>query len=111
MVRIRANQYPKSENGMRDLQYQIDVMTAFRDGKRVECVSLFNSDDDWARVREGHQFDWSSLDYRIAPEPRKAREWWMSENGSLRRVFSTLQAAKGEFPREDFICVREVLPE
>jgi len=59
---------------MRDIQYMIDVMTAFRDGKRVECWSR-HGDDRWGKILQGHQFDWSSLDYRIAPEPRKAREF------------------------------------
>jgi hypothetical protein len=90
---------------MRDLQYMIDVMTAARNGKQIQIKH--KSGSHWDNCfGQAVVWDWYKMDYRIAPEPRKAREWTLAfrPDGS---VFETLPVGS-VFPT---ITVREVLPE
>ncbi len=82
---------------MRDLQYMIDVMTAARNGKKIEWLSRENANDTWTTLHDPLLYSswrWNSFDYRIASEPRKPREWRIPV-----------------LPEGEFVSVREVLPE
>lgn len=53
---------------------RISVMQAWLDGKMIEYNPESDSDPRWI-VMDTPEFDWISVDYRIAqPKPR---EWWL----------------------------------
>jgi hypothetical protein len=98
---------------MRDLQYMIDVMTAAREGKRIQ-VKTYNG--EWADMPIVSNISWNwgleGCDWRIAPEPRKAREWWLIEENNHIEIYSCQQMrADGSGPLHNQTHVREVLPE
>lgn len=51
------------------LQYMIDVMQAYKDGKEIE-VRLAES-ETWTLVDWKPLWDWVKFDYRVKPEPPK----------------------------------------
>lgn len=53
----------------RDIDYQISVMQAFKEGKRIECKLKFESGKDWETV-ETPYWDWIRSDYRVKEEPK-----------------------------------------
>lgn len=64
---------------MSDLAYKISVMQAAQTDKPIQCKSIgpygnmpnWEDGKDWA-------WDWANYDYRIAPEPRKPRDFWIA---------------------------------
>jgi hypothetical protein len=97
---------------MRDLQYMIDVMTAARDGKKIEV----NVGRGWEGTDEP-AWNWgygpNGIDYRIAPEPRKTREFVVIRcklNGTL-MVRDAEDKRFCRTPECEYINVREVLSE
>ena len=94
---------------MRDLQYMIDVMTAARDGKRIEFHNIECDDNEpWHKASVGDPlvWNWPNVTYRVAPEPRKARVWWYHESTGCMQLFHDR-----DLRTDDWILVREVLPE
>ena len=91
---------------MRDLQYMIDVMTAARDGKLIQVDPVYGA-NQWSAAPEP-TWDWRKHDYRIAPEPRKAREFYIHMDQHNSPMFVVKDNARG---CSDCILVREVLPE
>lgn len=50
----------------------IEVMQAFEDGKKIEFCE--RGSRTW-KPDENPEWDWSCIEYRIAPEPKKAGRW------------------------------------
>lgn len=50
----------------------IEVMQAFEDGKKIEFRE--RGSRTW-KPDENPEWDWSCIEYRIAPEPKKAGRW------------------------------------
>jgi len=96
----------------RDLKYRVYVMQAALDGKAIQFSC--NNGAEWddaidPKNTSAFAWNWDSFDYRIAPEPHKPREWWLTPATA---TCSTLFAS--EFmPHASCnpIHVREVLPE
>lgn len=53
---------------MFDIDYQIKVMQAFKDGKKIEVTS--NNKFNWRETPDPH-WNWEQCDYRIKEEPKK----------------------------------------
>lgn len=53
---------------VRDIDYMISVMQAYRDGKEIEVVLIGR--DDW-RPSHTPSWDWECCDYRVKPEPSR----------------------------------------
>lgn len=60
---------------MSDLAYKISVMQAALEGKPIQGRKRC-SDDHWYTVEPA--WEWKTYEYRIAPEPRKPREFFVS---------------------------------
>ena len=109
------------EGQMRDLQYMIDVMTAARDGKRIQSRTCpaYNAVaiGEWrdCQVPSGAwPWNWNDVDYRIAPEPKKAREFVVIRcklNGTLMARDAENDKRFCRTPDCEYINVREVLSE
>lgn len=62
----------------------IAVVTAHKEGKQIQHRLNDNtegnpSEREWKDVEIGYAWPWNFLerDYRVKPEPRKPREWWI----------------------------------
>jgi hypothetical protein len=96
------------------------VMNVALRGERVQYVRR-NIQDAWKDIPPGFtEWNWALYDYRIAPEPRKPREWWIKEGEWMQIPYSKGEEpmrqrfAEGlvyEVPMANTIHVREVLPE
>lgn len=65
----------------------IEVVTAHKEGKKIQHRFKdddFYQEDGWGESTSGMQMAWnfSRFDYRVAPEPRKLREYWIDSNAS-----------------------------
>lgn len=52
---------------MSEINYQIKVMTAFRDGCSIQVVPKFEDWREWKDC-EKPSWDWSTYEYRVKPE-------------------------------------------
>ena len=87
----------------------IDVVTAFRDGKAIECIFKIGSDPIWGSLSPQHEFDFSRFNYRVKPKPM---ELWVNiyPDEKLTFYLSREEADKLKAPnRIRRIRVREVL--
>ncbi len=80
----------------------IAVVQAHKEGKTIQCRYL-SDDAVFGRWHCGiWQFD--AFEYRVAPEPRKPREWIvLVRDGNIYSRF------EGIVPKSEFITVREVI--
>lgn len=91
---------------MSDLAYKISVMQAALEGKKIEYRNA-GSDNPWCHYpNEPLVWNWPHVEYRIAPEPRKPREWyvWINQSGEI----FPCRGTTGSLP---VIRVREVIEE
>ena len=84
----------------------IDVLSAYMEGKKIEVRPVV-SPHYWSRSATTPIWNFADYDYRVAPEPRKPREWWVYiDNGEIKscltREFNVSIPARA-------IKVREVL--
>ena len=95
---------------MRDLQYMIDVVTAAKGGKRLQWRDRSDVECEWLNISpNGAVWNWDKYDYRIAPEPRRAREFLFID-GDMRHFVEIDPGTFAAFDSKSFL-VREVLPE
>ena len=82
----------------------IAVVQAHKEGKKIQVRSRICG--SWAGC-ENPAWAFDNLDYRVAPEPRKPREWWVMEHigGSL----TVSHIEPNESPCFKVIRVREVI--
>jgi hypothetical protein len=89
----------------------IAVITAHRDGKKVEFRR--NGDDRWGVV-DDPVWDFALGEYRIKPEPPKPREWWVNvySNPDRNCLHTSRERADKCMGNDRIACVhvREVLP-
>ena len=52
----------------------IEVVQARRDGKRIQAQTK-NITNNWTDVTSAPSWNFNDVDFRIAPEPRKPRDW------------------------------------
>ncbi len=53
----------------------VDVVLAHMQGKKIQ----YGYSDSWADCQDNHpNWDFSRFNYRVAPEPRKPREFWIT---------------------------------
>lgn len=67
------------------IESMIEVLQAYKDGKVIEWRDGLS---DWSvRNNVGHAFNFQSLEYRVAPEPKKKVHYscW-SDEGQLRWI-------------------------
>ena len=89
----------------------ITVVKAHKEGKRVQFKYKPTEDSDYEWFDVDHTQIWffDKYEYRVAPEPRKPREWvcFVDKNGVLREYehAMTLQ----ELNNPDTVRVREVI--
>ncbi len=108
-----------------ELDRRIAVMQAYRDGRKIQA-RLLSYGMDWVDLNEAPAWGWQASDYRIAPEPRKEREFWIVQyqdnstygNGNkvIKLATFTDSHNAATFSRQivdslKIIHVREVLPE
>lgn len=61
---------------MSDLAYKISVMQAALEGKKIQHkVPNIDGWFDAEASPPNYSWNWARYNYRIAPEPRKPREW------------------------------------
>ena len=95
-----------------ELKYAASVMLAAAEGKKIQYRSKGEIHEQWGETRPS--WNWDLFDYRIAPEPRKPREWKVWEPESLEQVLEISNFALGIHSpdkKRKVIRVREVLPE
>jgi hypothetical protein len=90
---------------MTELNRRICVMIAYRDGKKIQ-MQRRGTDNAWSETYPA--WDWASFDYRIAPEPRKPRDFWVYKDAMSGRLVAQIADT---IPWSDAILVREVLPD
>ncbi len=60
----------------------IAVIQSYKDGKRIQCALKDDNRGcfEWNNVSErcGPQWNFQTHIYRVAPEPRKPREFWIT---------------------------------
>ncbi len=83
----------------------ISVIQAHKDGKTIECKKInpttlnsgwFNAEPFW---------DFAAYNYRVAPEPRKPREWWIDLRVGYGMVFDCPESGRPDAR----IHVREII--
>ena len=62
----------------------IEVVTAFKEGKRIEAIIL-KREDFWSLCGSKPLWDFLSCRYRVSPEPRKCWVKWESDDRVLTR--------------------------
>ncbi len=92
----------------------IEVVRAHKEGKAIQARVLesspsycFGLDGRWMTLNVGI-WDFANCEYRVAPEPRKPREWWAEFplDGRVGQIFTDFrQLTKGG----ELIRVREVI--
>ena len=85
---------------------KIDLMTAFRDGAATQFRSRRRAGEPWVDC-ESPEWNFEDFEYRIRPEPRKPREFWISEFSG--RAYAA--PFDLEHPGNLAVHVREVLEE
>lgn len=95
----------------------IAVIRAHKEGRKVEgrmnsARFPFAINHQWNTVEAGHEFSFHDCEYRVAPEPRKAREWTLVEwlDGEMRVYEGRCNMSLNGAPLPQ-IRVREVLDE
>jgi hypothetical protein len=81
----------------RDADYRRAVEAAAKGGARIECIALDEPKGNrWTLVTWESVWNWSQMDYRVAPEePAKPREWWISPGRSgVYEVYDTQNEAQ-----------------
>ncbi len=58
----------------------LEVVQAHKEGKRIEYA--LKTRCTWVLESHPPLWDFLKYDYRVAPEPRKPREWWIHLNAS-----------------------------
>lgn len=61
-----------TQNEKDRLQYIIDVMQAYKEGKEIECMRIDIIGDDWTDALVPI-WDWGICNYRVKPEPPKPK--------------------------------------
>lgn len=88
----------------------IEVVQAHKDGKLIEC-RLKDRDIDvgWYEVPKNYSiWNFQQCHYRIKPEPRKPREWWL-RIGGINGLEIDGFIVKPQSFGEEIVCVREVI--
>lgn len=97
-------------HNMSDLAYKISVMQAALEGKKIQVRMREDTSGAWGCECDCTDaiWNWNTFDYRIAPEPRKPREWlvWSHPNGTI-----SVMAGQLICPMTQAIRVREVIEE
>ncbi len=100
------NRQPDYETMMSDDQI-ITVVQAHREGKNIEFILRDEIKHErgpflWHKIADNERWNFIDYVYRVAPEPRKPREWTVVEyQGGIYSQFS------GQFP--NYIRVREII--
>ena len=100
------------------------VVQAHKEGKKIEHRlknPLDGQPEDWIEIpSSGWIWNFLERDYRVAPEPRKPREWWLVRGSEGWRVheddlpsgykpFSANFETSGKIVPHQVIRVREVI--
>ncbi len=78
----------------------LEVVQAHKDGKRIEVYEGAS----WKICAFQPPWNFGMFDYRVAPEPRKPREWWICPNPKHEGF--DFAYSSGNYP---LIRVREVI--
>ena len=84
----------------------IAVVQAHKEGKKIQ-ISVKGS-GDWCFFDGDPSWNFCTCDYRVAPEPRKPREWWaeLPTDGSVGQIFTN----RGQLTiGGELVRVREVI--
>ncbi len=88
----------------------IAVVQAHKEGKQIQVLEI-HSGLGWVNVSENKpNWNFGGTNYRVAPEPRKPREWWVikRDNGSSFNEFVAYECKQSYCDKEQ-IHVREVI--
>jgi hypothetical protein len=84
---------------MKTLKEQIEIMTHFMNGGRVESIAVNGIFKSW-EVEEKPSFSWGNFDYRIIKEEKKTitiEKWLLKEiNGCYSVLQVSPEIAKGD---------------
>lgn len=91
---------------MMTVDQMIEVLTAYKAGKKIESRYKFKPGDDtnWYAFG-GCDFDFRGYDYRVKPEPKVI---WVNEYESIYAAHGSKQVAKVCGPRALRVAVRYV---
>lgn len=92
------------------------LVQAYAEGKQIQFRCAGSTNEGWIDVLPRERFDLNfySYDYRIKPEPRAPREWWIAwceEHGPSLKAWSEAPVLMGHCPACHIVHVREVLAE
>ncbi len=64
----------------------LEVVRAHKEGKKIQAKRIYGKpmifeNLDWSEVNAHWNF--AEFDYRVSPEPRKPRHWWIRESADL----------------------------
>lgn len=86
----------------------IAVVQAHKEGKRIQCSLPHGDWFDWPNVIAPYG-DFIHSNWRVKPEPRKPREWWVHvKTGEIRSCLSN-DGIYSHSLQDETIRVREVL--
>ena len=100
----------------------LEVVQAHKEGKQIQCSKRISipvwgtgPDGNWSDCGVlGSTIIWNFIeyDYRVKPEPRKPREWWIKMGthgyGGMPDVITSMRP-HSDIHTEDYIHVREVI--
>ena len=96
-----------------EVDRKIGVMMAWRNGAKIQRCWR-SEQGPWHSAPDECEWNWRDADYRIAPEPRKAREFVVIRcklNGTLMVRDAENDKRFCRTPECEYMNVREVLPE
>jgi hypothetical protein len=86
----------------------LEVVQAHKEGKKIQ-IRWKDTDVSWIAMSHDPNWDFVNVDYRVAPEPRKPREWYAeipTDGYSVGQIFTySRQLTKGG----ELVRVREVI--
>jgi hypothetical protein len=96
----------------------LEVVQAHKEGKKIQgrllgsCPLYLNGiDDKWVDLISGVDWNFKETEYRVAPEPRKLREWWISPITPVgfTKPSTTAHPINHDYAPSGHVRVREVI--
>lgn len=95
----------RKENKMKTIDEMIAVMTAYKNGKEIECKCKNMPCADWFTI-EKPSWDWSCCDYRVKQEPHyvpydsvlevERDKWFRQKSDTILRRISQIRLKENE---------------
>ncbi len=88
----------------------IAVIQAHKDGKQIQCLCKHpGAYHEWADLQTKPVWDFHRFDYRIKPEEKNPREWFVAVSSIVLDSVRVVNPDDCELKSEKLVRVREVL--